>query len=78
MTCSKVKTDKETMAEIPLPEPTVPTVLSGALYHSVEAPCTKECFLLGNPLSIASVFIWYLFTPHTQIYFRELSGAKTT
>lgn len=49
-----IKTESEILAEMPLPEPTAPTVLSGALTHSVEAPCGKECFLLGNPPSIGT------------------------
>jgi hypothetical protein len=54
LTWYQVKTESEIMAELPLPEPIAPTVLSGALAHSVETPCSKECFLLRGAPSIAS------------------------
>ena len=64
------------MAELPLPEPIAPTVLSEALIHSVESPCGTECFLLGNPPAIVSTFPFVLLPAGPC--FRELSGANKT
>ncbi|KAF9460279.1 hypothetical protein BDZ94DRAFT_1324210 [Collybia nuda] len=44
------------MGEMSIPEPVPPTVLSDALAHTVDSPCSVKCFLLKNPLYIGDIW----------------------